>query len=83
MPSKEISFWINERWYDALSKHLKNETLCRLFEGAGADHSDDTDVTLCFRLCRPVCGYSSAGGIPAPPQRWKRPFRGFWTILPE
>ena len=37
MPSKEISFWINERWYDALSKHLKNETLCRLFEGTGTN----------------------------------------------
>lgn len=27
MNSKEISFWIDERWYDALSKHLKDETL--------------------------------------------------------
>ena len=25
--SREISIWIDERWYDALSKHLKDETL--------------------------------------------------------
>lgn len=27
MSSREISFWIDERWYDALNKHLKDETL--------------------------------------------------------
>ena len=27
MPSREISLWIDERWYDALSKHLKDETV--------------------------------------------------------
>ena len=27
MSSREISFWIDERWYNALSKQLKNETL--------------------------------------------------------
>ena len=25
--SKDITLWIDERWYDALSKHLKDETL--------------------------------------------------------
>ena len=25
--SREISIWIDDRWYDALSKHLKDETL--------------------------------------------------------
>lgn len=37
--------------------------LCRLFEGTS--YSDDADVTLCFRLCRLVFGYSGSGGIPA------------------
>lgn len=27
MSSREVSIWIDERWYDALSKHLKDETL--------------------------------------------------------
>ena len=27
MNSKDITLWIDERWYDALSKHLKDETL--------------------------------------------------------
>ena len=27
MSSREISFWIDERWYDALSKPLQGETL--------------------------------------------------------
>ncbi len=27
MSSREISIWLDERWYDALSRHLKDETL--------------------------------------------------------
>lgn len=27
MSSREVSVWLDERWYDALSKHLKDETL--------------------------------------------------------
>lgn len=27
MASREINLWIDERWYNALSKHLKDETL--------------------------------------------------------
>ena len=27
MNSREISLWIDERWYAALNKHLKAETL--------------------------------------------------------
>ena len=27
MNSREMTIWIDERWYDALSKHLKDETL--------------------------------------------------------
>ena len=42
MPSKEISFWINERWYDALSKHLKNETL--------EEHLEDVVDQMCNQL---------------------------------
>lgn len=33
MSSREISIWIDERWYDALSKHLKDETLEEHLEG--------------------------------------------------
>ena len=42
MPSKEISFWINERWYDALSKHLKNETM--------EEHLEDVVDQMCNQL---------------------------------
>ena len=42
MPSKEISFWINERWYNALSKHLKNETL--------EEHLEDVVDQMCNQL---------------------------------
>lgn len=31
--SREIAIWIDERWYDALSKHLKDETLEEHLEG--------------------------------------------------
>ena len=27
MSSREMTIWIDERWYDALSRHLKDETL--------------------------------------------------------
>ena len=27
MNSKDITLWIDERWYDALNRHLKDETL--------------------------------------------------------
>ena len=27
MSSREVVIWIDKRWYDALSKHLKGETL--------------------------------------------------------
>ena len=27
MRSRDITLWLDERWYDALSKHLKGETL--------------------------------------------------------
>lgn len=33
MSSREISIWIDDRWYDALSKHLKDETLEEHLEG--------------------------------------------------
>ena len=42
MPSKEISFWINERWYNALSKYLKNETL--------EEHLEDVIDQMCNQL---------------------------------
>lgn len=31
--SREIAIWIDERWYAALSKHLKDETLEEHLEG--------------------------------------------------
>ena len=42
MPSKEISFWINERWYNALSRHLKDETL--------EEHLEDVIDQMCNQL---------------------------------
>ena len=27
MSSREMTIWIDERWYNALSRHLKDETL--------------------------------------------------------
>lgn len=42
MPSKEISFWINEQWYNALSKHLKDETL--------EEHLEDFIDQMCNQL---------------------------------
>mgnify|MGYP001515239819 CR=1 FL=1 len=42
MSSREISFWIDERWYDALSKRLKYETL--------EEHLEDVVDELCNQL---------------------------------
>lgn len=39
MSSREISFWIDERWYDALSKQLKGETL--------EEHLEDVVNEMC------------------------------------
>ena len=42
MSSREISFWIDERWYDALSKRLKDETL--------EEHLEDVVDKMCNQL---------------------------------
>ena len=42
MASKEISLWIDERWYDALNKHLKDETL--------EEHLENVLDELCNQL---------------------------------
>ena len=42
MSSREISFWIDERWYDALSKRLKDETL--------EEHLEDVVDEMCNQL---------------------------------
>ncbi len=42
MSSREISFWIDERWYDALSKRLKDETL--------VEHLEDVVDEMCNQL---------------------------------
>ena len=42
MSSREISFWIDERWYDALSKRLKAETL--------EEHLKDVVDEMCNQL---------------------------------
>ena len=42
MSSREISFWIDERWYDALSKLLKDETL--------EEHLEDVVDEMCNQL---------------------------------
>lgn len=42
MSSREISFWIDERWYDALSKHLQDETL--------EEHLEDVVDKMCNQL---------------------------------
>ena len=39
MSSREISFWIDERWYDALSKRLQGETL--------EEHLEDVVDEMC------------------------------------
>lgn len=42
MPSREISIWLDERWYDALNKHLKDETL--------EEHLEEVIDQLCNQL---------------------------------
>ena len=42
MGSHEITIWIDERWYDALSKQLKDETL--------EDHMGDVLDEMCGQL---------------------------------
>lgn len=42
MASREISLWIDERWYDALTKHLKDETL--------EEHLENVLDELCNQL---------------------------------
>ena len=40
--SREVSIWIDDRWYDALSKHLKDETL--------EEHLENVIDEMCNRL---------------------------------
>lgn len=42
MNSKDITLWIDQRWYDALSKHLKDETL--------EEHLEDVIDEMCNQL---------------------------------
>ena len=42
MNSKDITLWIDQRWYDALSKHLKGETL--------EEHLEDVIDAMCNQL---------------------------------
>ena len=42
MSSREISFWLDERWYNALSKRLKDETL--------EEHLEDVVDEMCNQL---------------------------------
>ena len=42
MASREINLWIDERWYNALSKHLKDETL--------EEHLEDVIDEMCNQL---------------------------------
>ena len=42
MNSREMTIWIDERWYDALSKHLKDETL--------EEHLEDVIDEMCNQL---------------------------------
>lgn len=44
MNSREISVWIDEHWYDALSKHLKDETL--------EEHLESVIDEMCNQLPR-------------------------------
>ena len=39
MNSREMTIWIDERWYDALSRHLKDETL--------EEHLEDVIDEMC------------------------------------
>ena len=42
MNSKDITLWLDERWYDALSRHLKGETL--------EEHLEDVLDEMCSQL---------------------------------
>ena len=42
MNSKDITLWIDERWYDALNRHLKDETL--------EEHLEKTIDEMCHQL---------------------------------
>ena len=42
MSSREMTIWIDERWYDALSRHLKDETL--------EEHLEDVIDEMCNQL---------------------------------
>ena len=42
MRSRDITLWLDERWYDALSKHLKGETL--------EEHLQNTIDEMCRQL---------------------------------
>ncbi len=44
MSSREISVWLDERWYDALSRHLKDETL--------EEHLENVLDEMCNQLPR-------------------------------
>lgn len=44
MNSRDITIWIDERWYDALSKHLKDETL--------EEHLENVLDEMCNQLPR-------------------------------
>ena len=42
MSSREMTIWIDERWYDALGRHLKDETL--------EEHLEDVIDEMCNQL---------------------------------
>ena len=44
MSSREIVVWLDERWYDALSRHLKDETL--------EEHLENVVDEMCNQLPR-------------------------------
>lgn len=44
MSSREVSVWLDERWYDALNKHLKDETL--------EEHLENVLDEMCNQLPR-------------------------------
>ena len=47
MSSREISLWLDERWYAAINRQLKNETL--------EEHLESVIDELCNRLPQRVC----------------------------
>ena len=44
MIGKEVIIWLDQRWYDALNKHLKDETL--------EEHLEEVIDQLCNQLPR-------------------------------